>query len=1073
MDMSSKFISSISSQSVDDTKVCIVQIINLLSERYPYIKSQVMNEQIIYDKLNHIFLIIGKILDIEFDDLNINVVDQVYTRTFNKTSFRKILDIIAENDVHQNVKIGKKKFSCSYHTEPLIDHLIYASIITGIHAINDNQNEKIILMSCITALLHDIGKPACIHAFGKHLGYPFHGENGCAMILRAFNDNFLEYFTLDEYLAIARCVAVHMCSYHVADYTTERNLHRASSIFHETSQCKILLKYLSYGDTFGKFPESIHDDSTEDFINSRDLWNEQICKQNELDFKNFTICVNGRSNSGKSTIVNIIAKWFQEFNISYEIISRDVVLCNIVYNMFQDQLDFKLQSDSRPTGIQYAACYELYKQHQLGHKVNSEMKTLIRNSIKTNIITIIDTQATMFPNVDNIFPAEITNTIRVSIVSMINFMTNINDKNGVSLNTQLEMTGKISSISPMDYSGVDLIGMQAESSNNSDPSPFAYSNVFPVVATLKYQNSNTMGLSMFFDYMKKMVKQIEDTNPERFIDTSLMHIGDYIRYYANKFNDFDKLCEHFRMMCYTASAPPDIRENDIWKNRIIHIKYLQHNMNWNTWGRDSRGTAAMQMNNGKWRIIKALLQRGDETLTGYQVERGITETENCNVRLDSYARHLSRDQQDLLQDLLTKRPVNLVASFKKDGSLLCFSLYTGEAALHFRDIIMNCTDDFTKTVMHTWDNVVGHTNSVLVMMSQGTLWIGEDMQWYNTTALFSEACNNTPILTPQMKIKIYGPALFQRLAGLFTELKGDQKMIIFETICKNRTTDNGIIHNELAVSYEKSSYTLLSATEIYHNDDAPKEYVYVPHYKFSELIVKYGFIEPAYWYVSTTDQMDKLIRDVGDVIYQRSDINGFYQKNPPANKYGYEMVIDFEGFVVYDVIRNNSYSKIKTDEYYNGHKFRENNVELLCELAKYAGHIFPLAAKVKNIYSTIDDAFKTITLGLCDIIDNNTELRENVPEKARGAIVRMAANKAQIYKLIINNCRKKFGELGAEVIYNHYPQLRTLSSESTFDIKSFVVGFAMNNEIWNPDNFVKSVNSDSRNVLIGALINHT
>lgn len=1069
---SSKFFSAIYSQSIVDTLVSLDEIVKYLSSRYSYISSCINNQNHIYDKLVKTFLTIGKILMIEFDDLNITRIDETYTRTMNKTTFRNILQSIHDNDVHQNVKISSKKYSCSFHTEPLIDHLAFASIISGIHAINANLDDNLILIICFTALLHDIGKPACIHVYGKHLGYPFHGENTCAMILRAYNNKFAEYFNLQTYLAIARSASIHMCSYHVSDFTLDWNILRASSIAYETDLCKIILEFLSFGDTFGKVPDSVHLDDTQAFLDSRIQWKTAIGKHNPLHFNKFTIIVNGRSNSGKSTIVDIIVCWLHEHDISVGVVSRDVVLCNLVASLYPTELDFTLRPGERPTGAQYAACFALYEKYELGSKVNSEMKISISASINQNTFTIIDTQATMFSGIERILPQDVTRTNRISIVSMINFMTDIDDKNGVSEQKQLSMTGCITSMSPMDYNNVDLIGMQSSYCNNTDASEYSCEYVFPVVGTNLYKNEKSMGLSLFFDHLEKMFIEIKNTDPDNFVDTSIMTIGEYVRFCAKKFNNnFEKMCEHFRKMQYNANAPYDIRQNEEWKERVLHLKYMEHNMNWNKWGRGARGTALMQMSNLKWFIIKMLMQRGAEALTGYQVDRGFTETENCNLKLDSYARHLSADQQALLCDLILKKEVNLVASFKKDGSLLCFALYTGEVAENMRSIIMSCADNFTKTVMQTWDNVVGHTNSVLVMMSQGTMWIGEDMQWYNTTALFPEACGQTLLMTPEIKIKTFGPSLFLRLSGLFSELKGEQKMLIFETICKHRTSDNGVVHTELAISYETSSYTLLSATEIYHNDTVENEYVYVPHYKFSELISKYRFIEPAFWYVKSTLEMDQLVRSIGDVIYRRITKAQFYERHPPANKYGYEMVIDYEGFVVYDLARNDSYSKIKTDEYYDAHKFREKNVLKLCELADVAGDIFPLASKVKYIYTTMDESCKKITNELCEILDISDELRSELPEKARGALTRLGTNKAGLYKILINNCRTKFGKLGANVFYKYFPSLSNIQSD-TFEIKTFVVGYAMQNEIWNPMKDDKIIVDDIRKILIGALINN-
>jgi hypothetical protein len=353
-------------------------------------------------------------------------------------------------------------------------------------------------------------------------------------------------------------------------------------------------------------------------------------------------------------------------------------------------------------------------------------------------------------------------------------------------------------------------------------------------------------------------------------------------------------------------------------------------------------------------------------------------------------------------------------------------------------------------------------------MSQGTFWLGPDMQDYNTSAIFPELCGQTPRLSPTQKIRIGGPALFQRLRGFFSKLKGDHQIAVFETICKNRTTDAGLVHTELAVSYSDSSATLLSATELYHADDAPQEYVYLPHYKISDVIAENGFIEPAFWRVKSTEEMDQLVRSVGDIIYRRITVNEFYERHPPANVHGFMMVIDYEGFVVYDVARDDSYAKIKTDEYYICHKFREGNVSKLIALADFAGHIFPLARLVKGSFQSFGPACLEICSALARYVEHDSDLHSLLPEKARTSLDKMKTVE-QKYKVIINNCRKAVGAFGTKLFLEHFPSLKEVNKEK-FDISSFVIGFAMQTKIWEPKDHTSEVIDDkSRQALVSAL----
>lgn len=1081
-DVESSFINVIRSGDATNIRVFLQSTFSFLAEKNPFL-NKTQNIEGALDNLVKTYTVIGQLISVPFAVVNITNG----TRSVINSTFADILNMICEHDVHQNVDMGNgKTCSCSFHTEPLMAHLVYASLIAGIYAIETTEpsesSEKIVLMAVFSALMHDIGKPACVKAFGKHIGYPLHGEIGSMMFLRAFNDNMSEFFTRNQWESMAQVINVHMCSYHVTEFSDDWNQERVKSIAHAPLIVKRLLKLLSYGDTFGKFADETHDDTADAdiFISTRQNWQRMIMTPLELDTNKLTIFLNGRSHSGKSIIANLLIDQMTAKGKTCSYISRDIIMCLLIWERYFKQLEKQGFSEplpgERPTGALYGACYNLCHANNLGSLVNARMKKQISESIIKNDVTLIDTMTTLFPGIDRIIPADVSRTIRISLLCTANFETVLDDKNGVDAKKQLELTGEISLMSPMDLTGVDTSGIQSAYCNSTPPLAFAPQYVFPVVSTSDFQGAETMGLPTVIDFLDKIFEQIAHTPESNFINTNTLLIGNYIRHYDKKFSrDFDKLCAFFRTQAYTANSPYELRNHPEFKNMLFHLKYLEHNKIWYHWARGARGTGMMRMDNGIWKMIKMLLPRGAEVLTGYQVDRGITKTENMstadiepNLDKNYSSANLSTDQKELIMALYKKLPVDLVASFKKDGSLLAFGHYTGEVAKKLRAIINNVCDDFTKTVMQTWDKLTGHHNEVLLMMSQGTFWLAPDMQDYNTTALFPDACGQTPRLSPTEKIRTYGPALFARLRGLFSKLNGDHQIAIFETICKDRITDAGKEHTELAVSYPESSATFLSATELYHADDAPQEYIYIPHYKISDIIAEYGFVEPAFWEVKTTNAMDQLVCSVGDVIHGRLTVEGFYTRHPPANKHGYLSVIDYEGFVVYDVERNDSYSKIKTDEYYKGHKFHEENVPALIALADVAGHIFPLARRVKQVFESLIPACKDICTKLCQFIDTDDSLRACLSEKARLSLDKMKTKEAK-YKLVINTCRQQIGIFGAELFQCYFPTLKNVSADK-FDISTFVVSFAMQTKIWDEkiDGSVV-IDDKSRNSFIAAL----
>ena len=274
----------------------------------------------------------------------------------------------------------------------------------------------------------------------------------------------------------------------------------------------------------------------------------------------------------------------------------------------------------------------------------------------------------------------------------------------------------------------------------------------------------------------------------------------------------------------------------------------------------------------------------------FRSKRGIDKTDNIDTKMDFKASHLSRPQQELIQDLREGNPIDLVMSFKKDGSLLSCALYTGSFGVLMRRLILSYCDDFTKAVMTQYDKISGN-GDVFVFQSQSTLFIGDAMYDYTTTAIFPEAVSS---LSPIQKIQTYSAPFMKRMKMMFESIDGDIKQVLGETICANRTESySGYVHKELAMSYSVSSFTILSITSI--KGDSYNVY---PHYMYSDLIKNSGFAEPAFWKCISVAQVDKLIQDVDSYIFNKMELQEFYESNPPSNIYSYEMIMDCEGFEI-------------------------------------------------------------------------------------------------------------------------------------------------------------------------------
>jgi hypothetical protein len=1007
-----------------------------------------------FSQLVSAFSQIGKFFQIKFYVLDVS--DRTHTQSMNMTTFAEIFKQIQKMNIHQNVdsinyevaypKVIKEPVcQCTYHEEELFDHLHVCAIITGIVASRNKQN---VFITMLTALFHDIGKPSCIRIFDKgHIGYPYHGEYGSMILSRLYNPDFVQFISKNDYETMCRSISIHMCSYHMTDFQSNWSQERINSTRIESDNVKQILMNLSYGDVFAAFSPL---NNSEAFVKTRVEYLDMISSDYMMNLNKYVFVMNCRSGSGKSFMANILAHFVKTKGLTVNHIQRDIIIANVVRStMGLSEIDY------RPTSEEYESYHQYYRLNKLGSRVNELFKILFQNSINMFDVTIIDTQLTMFRGVEQIIPSNLDKCTVISFDVSRNILLENDSKNGIPFTTQLEMFGQSSVLSPLDVTGIQLSNVASAYTHNQRPIGFAPHFVFALGYNEYFQGLETIGLNYFFEFFSVMLS-LNTGNNTATCNTDDMNLVEYINHlYKTNDNSYDAVCQILRTQCYHVGAPHFLKDTS-YATEFMSIKYLDHNNNWNKWGRESRGTTLVLID-GKWHWMKYLMERGAEMLTGMQVKRGIDKTDNIDTTLDWKSSHLSQNQQSLIQDLRVGNPVKLAMSFKKDGSLLSCCLYTGYRATLMRKIIMNHGDYFAKIVMQTYDDTNNSSDNssgdVFVFQSQSTLLLGDAMQDYTTTAIFPDSDAK---MSPYKKIQTYGPEFFKRMCSMFANIPGVVKHVLGETICANRLESySGKVHTELAISYPVSSFTILSVTSIFEDS-----YKMMPHYKYSELIHKNGFSEPAYWMVDNVAQVDALIQGVDSCIFQKLTCDEFYSLFKPSNKYTYDKVIDYEGFVTYDLNRDDSYGKIKTDSYYKSHKLHNNNVSFLCELNKVAGHIFPLARIVDETITSLESKLAVINKDLISVI-SSAEMISHLPAKASKGFVDRP--RALQFKIIINNAKDKFGEEGFTVFQKYFPSL--VMSD---DMKSFVVNYAMKTELWLDE--PKSIDDQLRNELVSRLI---
>ncbi len=535
--------------------------------------------------------------------------------------------------------------------------------------------------------------------------------------------------------------------------------------------------------------------------------------------------------------------------------------------------------------------------------------------------------------------------------------------------------------------------------------------------------------------------------------TDLMDIGEYVNFLYKKFG-LDGLMSVLRLQQYTVSH----LHSD---NRILRMNYLDNNRIWRPrWSRQTRGTIFWLNDDDVWVPIKFLLERGAEVFTGFHVKNGVTETDNVSIEniacKSARIPVLDDAQQKLIEYLITNSeiPDGLVTSFKKDGSLLGCTFYKDKNIQEYmRQLIINTGDKFSLQVLQFCDELNIH---LLTFSTQSTLLVGEFMQDYTVTALLSTVMSDAQLAQYSDKtylevFQMFGKPVISMMHDLIQSVNAklssndlDTITLSMESICKERTTvfKGAIVHTELALSYQESSLTVLgiSFSNIH-------KVTYHPHYEFSEQIHSIGLIEPSFWIVSHTEQINSLIESIDNVIKGQITINKFYEIHPPSNKFTFQEIIDYEGFVTYSMKRNEyeslNYNKIKTDAYYKMHKPRKEHMKYIIEMAQYpeVQKVYPICVVARDFYSNLDN-LNVIHAKFMQIhTTTDSPLFLSLNEKAQKSF-HTQQPKVQLKMLI--NAPIGFQKVGIELFKEFYPfQEEKVSSEVLEEIGSVMKSIFM------------------------------
>jgi hypothetical protein len=307
---------------------------------------------------------------------------------------------------------------------------------------------------------------------------------------------------------------------------------------------------------------------------------------------------------------------------------------------------------------------------------------------------------------------------------------------------------------------------------------------------------------------------------------------------------------------------------------------------------------------------------------------------------------------------------------------------------------------------------------------------------------------------------------FHQLSNLWNQTVnkyGNYDVFTFsaEAVCKNKTTawtnNPNSYHRELTIAYPFAGIRFLGLSFASNEDTDVK---FVPHFEFSNIILSSGFKEPAFWNIEHTAQIDGMMAALGDIIWKRNGMNvdQFYEMFRPENYQsvtapGITRFVDYEGFIFCvqigesDSVPEYECDKIKTPEYYKGHKMKEENVAYLLKLAEVAGDVFPIARTVSMFYnnsqSILEQLCESVLVEIGKPVDENS-LYSGLNEKAKGSFEKQ---KIDVQSKMLIAASSTSGEIIYNVFEKSFPEISS-SSYKHEEIVAFLRGIVMDISPW-------------------------
>jgi Ni2+-binding GTPase involved in maturation of urease and hydrogenase len=1060
------------SNNKSDTKERVDQ---LLKHIYNLSNGKIMlNEINDTTELSNIFEKIGEIMNIRFDVFEVKDVSdksrkvdepKILKQEMTNTSFKELFQKIVVEHIHK-ITCNGTLYSCDFHNESLFAHLHLAMITSYCHQPKDfSFDDK--LKHCFVALFHDIGKFNCYQLINngpnKWLGYAFHGEMGCGIMLQAFNHEFEKYFNKKEWQEMSRCISVHMCGYHEFDKNAICTKYKWELLRLENQFVKTALRYLSIADHFSALKDFALSCPNDIFFKSRDEMMDSVNKEFNVELfrssytlKHLVVMVRGMSGSGKSTFVKELIKFLTDNNIKFRYIERDRVMCQTVATILGEQFNPSVKVDPDT----YNRYFNEYKTKNLGNRVNKQMNCEIDEGFVKREIVIIDTVMALFSGIDYALPSSAKNAFicAVDVIRGEIIDENVGKRMGLTVDEQVKLfTSKTMFKWTCEEAQFKAITSLSTARNFSNVRELSRPRLVHVIT---WNNERQLGYDEFYQNLNQLISPFVNKNngednkeSEEDLDQD-MDIVEYANHLYKMFG-WDAFLESFRSRGFMCMCPPQFKDTDM-ENRVVMIKYLESCFVWRyKWARQCRGVMLYLDNEDNIVCIKYQLPRGAEVLTGLHIVNGIDNTQDISIK---HIDHLDDKQQQVIHKLAGRQAVDGYLSFKNDGSLLSVEFYSGKYYSVMENIINKYGDCFAKAILGLAKTL--DCKFIPILSTQGTLFMSEHMQQYMVTSILdglhiidydtlSDFAKNK---TPADAITYFGIPFMERLNVFFGEIEKNNihnliSTLSFEAICKNRQSCWKDLHTELAISYPVSMLRILGMST---GDQSP---IFQPHFMFSEIINKIDIEEPLYWKTSHSVEIENMFTDLSKCIREQMTNDEFLKIHVPSNiRLPTNKYFDYEGFVFYATFDNElDYSKIKTEEYYKSHKFRVENIVYLLELAKTAKHIFPLCTVITEFYGALYDKLVTIVTNIMnnlnivqlmkddDSLLSSDKFYNGLSEKAKPSFKKQPDDVK--YKILVN-VSSAFSDMCFDEFVKEFPLLKSSvsdKSELTGTLKTIIM----------------------------------